>query len=38
MPEALTEADIAKRVKKGLPEGKNEITLPWESVQGSACA
>ena len=34
MPEALTEARIARAVKDGLPEGKNEIVLPSDSMKG----
>ena len=34
MPEALTEARIARAVRDGLPEGKNEIVLPSDSMKG----
>ena len=34
MPEALTEARIAREIKKGLPEGKESIVLWSESMKG----
>ena len=38
MPEALTEARVARAVKDGLPAGKDAIVLWSDSMKGSGCA